>query len=192
MSIPGVPFQQPLSYTGPKMNLVPIVMFPRRPLTTDIKYRVGTQVILGTNPQTGSKGELWYLSEFNSSGQAIWIRFDSQSHDPNHLPWTVVTDSTYNALVNNGYFANDSGSVVFTLPTVSAVGDTMIFTNINSGFRIAQNVGQIINIGNTPSTRGVTGYVESSDVGDSITLTCSVASEDFWLTGGMQGNIVIV
>ena len=132
MTIPGVPSQLPLSYTGPRMNLVPIVLFGRRPLLTDTRYNIGTQVILGSNPTTGSKGELWYLSEFNSSGQAVWIRFDSQTHDPNHLPWTVITSSTFDAVVNNGYFANYSGTLVFTLPAVSAVGDTMIFTNINT------------------------------------------------------------
>jgi hypothetical protein len=173
------------------MNLVPIVLFGRRPLLSDTRYNIGTQVILGSNPTTGSKGELWYLSEFNSSGQAVWIRFDSQSHDPNHLPWTVITSSTYQAEVNNGYFANYAGTLVFTLPAVSAVGDTIIFTNINTNFRINQNSGQIINIGNQPTTRGVSGYIQSTDVGDSITLTCSVANADFWVTGGIQGNITI-
>jgi len=73
----GIPFQNPTDYTGPKMDIVPIKRFPREPLTTDKKYRVGQLAIIGKNPTTGNEGELFYLARFESNGDATWVQFDS-------------------------------------------------------------------------------------------------------------------
>jgi len=73
----GIPFQNPTDYIGPKMDIVPIKRFPREPLTTDKKYRVGQLAILGKNPSTGNEGELFYLARFESNGDATWVQFDS-------------------------------------------------------------------------------------------------------------------
>lgn len=82
MTIPGVPYQNPLNYVGPQMNLVPIAIFYRTPTTTDKKYRIGSVVIIGKDPASGSQGDLWYLSRFDSSGDAIWLQFASGASDP--------------------------------------------------------------------------------------------------------------
>ena len=82
MTIPGVPYQNPLNYTGPKINLVPIAIFYREPTTNDKKFRIGSVVIIGANPTTGTKGDLWYLSEFDSSGDAIWLQLLTGSSNP--------------------------------------------------------------------------------------------------------------
>lgn len=73
----GIPFQNPLRSLGPRQDVIPIKRFPRRPLPTDRKYRIGQFVILGKNPSTGVDGELWYLSRFDSSGGALWLPVDS-------------------------------------------------------------------------------------------------------------------
>lgn len=73
----GIPFQNPRDYVGPDMNIIPIKRFPRRPLSSDKKYRVGQFAILGKDPSTGSEGELWYLASFDSSGDAMWLQFTS-------------------------------------------------------------------------------------------------------------------
>ncbi len=73
----GVPFQNPTDYKGPEMNLVPIKRFPREPLTTDKKYRIGQQAIIGRNPSTGTEGELWYLAKFEMNGDATWMQLDT-------------------------------------------------------------------------------------------------------------------
>jgi hypothetical protein len=67
----GIPSSIPNSYKGPPVNLVPIRSFPHQPTTIDKKFPVGQFVILGTNPTTGSEGELWYLSKFQS-GLPVW------------------------------------------------------------------------------------------------------------------------
>jgi hypothetical protein len=77
MSMPGVSFQNTLSYTGPKSNLVPIRAFPRIPLVTDTKYPVGQVVILSASPSTGTQGDQYYLSYFDATGQAIWAKYSN-------------------------------------------------------------------------------------------------------------------
>lgn len=72
----GISSKNPLDYTGPQLNTVPIRRFPRRPLTTDTRYNIGQIVILGPSPTTGSEGEIWYLSRF-SGGSAIWLQLSS-------------------------------------------------------------------------------------------------------------------
>lgn len=95
----GVPYQNPLDYTGPQMNLIPIMRFPRRPLTTDKKFRVGQTAILGKNPSTGSEGELWFLSKFESNGDATWVQFD---HSGNTGILSLQTDDGAPAVEPNG------------------------------------------------------------------------------------------
>ena len=110
----------------------------------------------------------------------------------NGFPWTVITDATYDIEVNNGYFANRGGGVVFTLPSTASVGDTFIITNINAGgFSIKQNAGQTIYIGDQSTTTGVDGIVSSTSIGDSVILTCSIADTDFWATTPPQGIMAL-
>ncbi len=73
----GVPRQNPTDYTGPDMCLIPIKRFPREPLVTDKRYRIGQFAILGRDPSTGQEGELWYLANFFPNGDANWVQFAS-------------------------------------------------------------------------------------------------------------------
>lgn len=193
MNIAGVPHQNPLSYTGPKMNLVPIKMFRREPTLTDVKYRIGSIVIIGSNPTTGTQGDLFYLSRFNSSGEAIWHKIDQSANDNNHLPWTVVTSSPHSVVVNNAYFANGAGQIEFTLPLTAEVGDTFTLCSMSLGkFVLNQNDGQYIFIGNTSTTIGTGGSITSNNLGDAITLTCAMADTLFIATTAPQGTFTVV
>ena len=78
----GIPFQNPRDYVGPDQNIIPIKRFPREPLTTDKKYRVGTFAILGRNPSTGSEGDIWYLARFESNGDATWLQLATGASSP--------------------------------------------------------------------------------------------------------------
>lgn len=78
----GIPFQNTLSYIGPDMNIIPVKRFPRRPLATDKKYRVGQTAILGSNPSTGVEGELWYLARFEPNGDATWLQLATGASSP--------------------------------------------------------------------------------------------------------------
>lgn len=73
----GIPFQNPGRYLGEMQNILPVKRFPRRPLTTDKKYRVGQFAILGRDPSTGVEGEIWYLARFESNGDATWLNLST-------------------------------------------------------------------------------------------------------------------
>jgi len=75
----GVPSTNPTDYTGLTQNVAPLRCFPREPLTSDKKYRIGQLIILGQNPSTGTQGDIWYLSKFDSSGDAIWLQLSTGS-----------------------------------------------------------------------------------------------------------------
>lgn len=108
--------------------------------------------------------------------------------------WTVVTGTTQTAVAGNGYIANNAGTVVVTLPATSAVGDTVSVTGINNatGWKIAQpNVASQIFLGNSSTTVGTGGYLQSSATRDTVALVCMVANET-WNVVSSMGNITIV
>ena len=111
------------------------------------------------------------------------------------LTWTVLTGASQAAAVNNGYVANRSGAQVdISLPAASAVGDTIAVVGIDNatGWKISQGVGQTIRLGTSTTTTGVGGYLESTAVGDGITLVCTVANTDWVNVNGPQGNITVM
>ena len=70
----GLPIS-PNDYIGLKQSVIPIKMIPREPTTSDKKYRVGQVFVVGDNPSSGTEGDIWYLSKFDTNGDAIWSRF---------------------------------------------------------------------------------------------------------------------
>ena len=102
--------------------------------------------------------------------------------------WSVI-NASQTAAVNNGYFTNGGAQVVVTLPATSAVGDTIEVSAHNAnGWKIAQQAGQTIYIGNTNSTTGVGGSLESTEIGVGVELVCVVANTD-WREVDMQGVV---
>ena len=72
----------PTDYTGPQQNIAPLRCFPREPTTTDKKFPIGQLIIIGKNPSSGTQGDIWYLSKFDSSGDAIWLQLLSGAGSP--------------------------------------------------------------------------------------------------------------
>lgn len=109
------------------------------------------------------------------------------------LAWTVVTGASQAMAVNNGYIANNAGTVAFTLPVTAAVGTLIAVTGINNntGWSIAQNVGQTIHFGTLSTTTGVAGSLACTKTRDTIYLLCVVANTD-WNVVDSIGNITIV
>ena len=75
--LPGIRAPNPLSYTGPKFNLMPVFGFSREPTVDDNKYLISSFVVILDNPSTGTKGDLWYLSQVDSTGDAIWLKIET-------------------------------------------------------------------------------------------------------------------
>lgn len=109
------------------------------------------------------------------------------------LTWSVVTGTTQAAAVNNGYIANNAGQVTVTLPSTSAVGDTVAVTGINNatGWKIAQNAGNQIFFGTSSTTSGTGGSLTSSATRDTVHLVCMTANAA-WNVVSSIGNITIV
>jgi hypothetical protein len=105
--------------------------------------------------------------------------------------WSIVTVNA-GLVVNTGTIANKAGLLTMTLPATAAIGNMLEFTNMNTavGIRIAQNANQYIRYGTSLSTTGVGGYLESTQLGDSLKLICVVAgaSTGWQAVTGSIGN----
>lgn len=110
------------------------------------------------------------------------------------LGWTEVTTTSQSMAFNNGYIVNNAGLVTLTLPVLSPVGSVISLIGKGAGgWSIAQNAGQIIHVGASPSTIGVGGSVSSANQYDSIRLVCTVANTA-WTTEGTpkSAGLIIV
>lgn len=107
------------------------------------------------------------------------------------LTWTVVTGATQTMAVNNGYIANRAGTVAFTLPATSAVGDVVAVTGINTatGWSIGYTTNQQIFFGSSSATV-TTGTLASVNIRDTVYLVCVVANLT-WNVVSSVGNITI-
>jgi hypothetical protein len=158
----------PTDYTGPTSNLIPVRYFPREPTTTDKKYPVGQFVIISKNPISGIQGEIWYLSKFDSVGDAIWIKFTSGGGGAGIN--TVITDDGAPAVQPdlNGNI-NIFGSTDITV-TGQGPGDTVTVT---AGATLATSYvtdnGTAIPALNILNIVG-DGAVDTSAVGNTITV----------------------
>lgn len=107
--------------------------------------------------------------------------------------WTIITaDQT--AAVNNGYICNKGSALLLTLPATAAAGDIIEVTGINTalGWKIVQNANQQIFFGNTSTTLGATGFLQSAAIRDSVRLVCVVAgASSVYNVLSSVGNITV-
>jgi hypothetical protein len=108
------------------------------------------------------------------------------------LSWSVEAVNM-NAVVGHGYFANKVGRLDFTLPALSAIGDMISISGMQAavGWRIVQGAGQTIHSSAFQTTTGVGGYLESTNIYDSVTIVCNIANTD-WVVVSMNGNLTVV
>jgi len=176
MEIAGVPIS-PLNYTGPKVSLVPIKVFKREPAVTDVKYRRGTQAIIGSDPVSGTEGDLWYLSEFNAAGEAVWLQLLTGAGSPGVDSFTtddgapvVDPDGVGNVNILGGVGIDVTGTGPGNTITITNTGAVVasintITTDDGAPVVIPDGVGNIDIVGGT----GIT--VTGTGPGDTVTIT---------------------
>lgn len=102
------------------------------------------------------------------------------------------TNTTANLSVNTVNYADNGSLITFTLPATASIGD---FIRVRykgaGGWKIAQNSGQFIRVGNVVTTTGTGGYVEFTAAGDCIDLECTAANTD-WLAVNYFANPTVV
>ena len=105
------------------------------------------------------------------------------------MTWQVIT-ADQGAATANGYICNKAGVLTLTLPAVSAIGDTVEVTGINTalGWKIAQNAGNQIFFGSAATTAGAGGYLQSSAIHDAVRLVCTSTSAN-WQVVSSIGNV---
>ena len=107
------------------------------------------------------------------------------------ITFTSVTGTTQAAAVNNGYIANNAGLVTITLPSTATVGSVVaIVGNGAGGWLLAQNSGQVVNFGITPTTSGAGGSLASVNRYDCVEVVCTVANTT-WTVRNSVGNITV-
>lgn len=107
------------------------------------------------------------------------------------MSWEAVTGTTQNLEAAHGYFANNAGTVTFTLPATAVVGDTFEVCQMHAtgDWTIAQNAGQTIFIGNRSTTTGAGGTLSAlTPAGDWVQIVCRVADTEF-AANTKQGNV---
>ena len=106
--------------------------------------------------------------------------------------WSVVTGATQTAVANNGYIANNAGTVTVTLPATAAVGAEFQVTGMNNatGWKLAVASGQTIHFGINATTTS-TGYLASTNIYDAVKIICNVANTSFIALSSV-GNITVV
>jgi hypothetical protein len=131
----------------------------------------------------GSTGQV-----LTSNGPGVLPSYQAQGT----FPWVVVAGTAQAMSVNTGYTSNNAGLVTLTMPPTASVGDTLVVTGLGAGgWTIAQNAGQLINVGSNATTTGIAGSISSTNAFDSITFTCVVANTT-WVTRSEVGNLTLV
>ena len=107
------------------------------------------------------------------------------------LTWVVATVDT-TASVNKGHIVNSAGLLTVTLPASASVGDVVRVSGLGvGGWKLAQQVLQQVFVGNTSTSVGTGGYLQSTDTRDALELVC-VQVNSGWNVIGMVGNITFV
>jgi hypothetical protein len=134
----------------------------------------------------GSSGQV--LST-NGSGGLVWE--DAGGGGGSGITWQVSNSNTTMS-ANHGYIVDNSSSIDLTLPINCDVGVIFEVARRNTGgFRIMQNGSQVIRLGDSETTAGTSGYLESTEIGDTLRMVCSIANTEFIVLSSI-GNITIV
>ncbi|HXB10861.1 MAG TPA: hypothetical protein VNZ45_02660 [Bacteroidia bacterium] len=103
------------------------------------------------------------------------------------IAWQIITASTQQMLIDNGYVANHTSTpVTFTLPVAAsaALGSVVLVSGYGTGgWRINQNASQQIINGQALTTAGTSGHLDSNATNgqyDNVTLRCIDTSGFIW------------
>ena len=141
-------------------------------------------VVLGASK--GNSGEV--LTSQGAGTVPIWAPASGG------IAWTIMAADA-GLLVNTGRINTKPGALLTaTLPATAAVGTVIYLQGSatgSTGWKIAQNALQNIQLGNTSSTIGVGGYIASSNIEDGVCMVCTVA-DTTWTATSVIGNITVV
>lgn len=152
---------------------------------------------LGTDPNADrivfwddSAGTFTFLT----AGSGITITGTTITASATSFSWTEVTGTSQTAAVNSGYVANNASLVTITLPSTAAIGDVIkVLSKGAGGWRISQNANQQIRLGLYTTTVGTGGYVQSSELGDTIELVCTTSgTSTVWTMASNVGNLTYI
>jgi hypothetical protein len=140
--------------------------------------------------------------DFSGSG-VTWFTFGSgltmtgtvlsATGSASSLTFSEVTGTTQAMSVNSWYLVNNASLVTLTLPDTAALGSVIKITGKGAGgWKIAQNASENINFGNSTTTTGTGGYLQSTLQYDTIELVCTVANTTWTVSVPPQGNVTIV
>ena len=161
-------------------------------VTIDISADVANLYTCDTGTATPSANNLNVFGaggvETSGSGDTITISVTGGGIVWNEI--TIVGPTPMEC--DNGYIANNAISrVQLTLPLTSPIGcEIKIHGKGAGGWQINQNAGQIIHVGESATTTGVTGTVQSVDQYDALEMHCITANTE-WAVMGAQGNFVV-
>ena len=136
-----------------------------------------------------SDGNAGQFLQTDGAGVTTWA---TPSGGGGGITWSEVTGTSQTMAVDTGYIANNAGLVTFTLPNTSAVGGIVRVTGKGAGgWRIAQPASVVVHFGNTDTTTGTGGYLQSTHIRDGVELICVVANTE-WNVISSMGNIDLV
>lgn len=108
------------------------------------------------------------------------------------ITWVNVTGTTQTVATGNGYLSNNAGTITFTLPASSTIGDYFRIAGVQGLWTIAQNAGQQILYGNMSTTVGVTGSITSTNAGDCMEFVATnTSASSVWRVITSLGNFTV-
>lgn len=189
LSFPDTVAQNVILFANIANNLGPLAPVNSSVLASSL---TGVPTWLGplTNGQIviGSTGAIPVASTL-TAGAGISIANGAGSitiSSTGNLVWTEVVASPQVISVNNGYISNLGGGIAFSLPAVSAVGDTFSIVGKAGIWSITQGAGQTIHVGSTSTTPGVGGSLTANAATDSVNFVCVTANLEWQVVGGPQ------
>ena len=103
------------------------------------------------------------------------------------IGWTEVTGTSQTMTADSGWVTNNAGLVTLTLPVTAAFGTVIsVIGKGAGGWKVAQNSGQNIQVGNTSTTVGVGGSIASTNRFDSFDMICTTANTTWTMEGAPQ------
>lgn len=115
--------------------------------------------------------------------------FDAENAKYTNIPTFPVNGISQVLIPNTRWVTSNLGLITFTLPEVCEFADVFEIVGFSAGgWKIVQNANQQIFVGFTSTTQGVSGYIQSTNMRDSIFLMCVAANTSFVNLTPPQGN----
>ena len=106
------------------------------------------------------------------------------------VTWNEVTSTAVQALPNNGYLANNAAQVVITLPTTPTVGSIVRISGTGvSGWRLAQNAGQSVQLQGLPNNLSAAAFWTPRDSSRNWQSLASSADGSRLVAGAIAGQL---